>query len=610
MKLRNVLVSTLLTGCLYGLSVRAQPVPRVPFDLEFADVTVHLTEAGRQQVQRELERLYSHRDTLYRNAALLQQLNPLLEPLLEEQQLPTDYRYVVLPFADDPAAAYWNLTAEQGTELGLRVDQTVDERYHPLLATEVVATRLGILHQRSGNYVQTLLNYLRPVQPTNRPVPKIDPTYLLLDAPASPPLIWKILARKLAYEREQPISRPANADLVYVYQRGEGQSMGAIAQQLRLSADRFEPFNQWLLSGSIPATKEYPVLIRVRADEYPIVQKLASQRQKASLSQASDVGFPVLTKMPVHQVFPRLSAVYYRINDRPGIQAQVNDNLVTLSYLGNVTPKLLMKYNDLSEQDLMQPGQIYYLARKARRGKVPFHVVQRNQTLREIAHMYGVRLASLLRYNRIESTQRVQMGRVIYLQRKRPSRQPIQYQQLPPVEELPESPVPEQPVVTSVPAVLRKPEIAAEPIDTLEESGETVLTDTLQQGVATGSTNTSTESVDTIERNIVLREEVDERYPSERVPLAFTRPQPAPYVPKRKTVTTAPKRFNAPTAGPTPTTPKAKPAGRVVYHVVKPGQTVYRIAVLNKVRTLDLVRWNSIKNYLIIAGQRLVIRRG
>lgn len=605
---RYVFAGGLFICCVYGPFVRGQSIPRVPFDVEFADVTVHLTEAGRQQVQREVERLYTNRNLLRQDAELLNQLVPLLTPLFEKEQLPADYRYAVLPFADDDRAAYWGLTVQHGAELGLRADQTVDERYHPLLATGAATMRLGILHQTSGNYVQTLLNYLRAMQRTNAPAPKADPAYLLLDAQNSPPLIWKILARKLAYEQEQPFGRPANPYVVYVYHQGEGQSLQAIAQQLHVSEDRFEPFNQWLLSGPIPTTKAYPVLVRVRTDEYPSVQNLAARRPGPTPSLPSDIGFPVLTKMPAQQVYPQLSAVYYRINDRPGIQAQPNDNVVTLSFLGKIPIESLLKYNDLGEQDLIQPGQIYYLARKAKRAKVPFHVVQRNQTLREIAHTYGVQLASLLHYNHIKSTQRVQAGRVVWLQRKRPLQQPVEYQQLP-VEQLPVPPVPEPPVVTSAPALLRKPELATEPTDTLEESGETLLMDTFAKNEDTVSPDAAVEREDAIELDIILRQQAQERYPPEPVPLAFTRLRPLPNVSTRKPVLSVPKPFNAPVAVAMPRMAKAKPAGRVVYHVVKPGQTVYRIALMNRVRTLDLVRWNSIKNYLIIAGQRLIIRR-
>lgn len=47
----------------------------------------------------------------------------------------------------------------------------------------------------------------------------------------------------------------------------------------------------------------------------------------------------------------------------------------------------------------------------------------------------------------------------------------------------------------------------------------------------------------------------------------------------------------------------------VKYHVVKPGQTVYRVALINGVTVQQVMRWNNLKNYTIEVGQRLVIRK-
>ena len=139
----------------------------------------------------------------------------------------------------------------------------------------------------------------------------------------------------------------------------------------------------------------------------------------------------MLSKLPRSSVSGLRSAVFYTINDRLGVQAQSCDNVITLAYYGNLSIRRLLYYNELSERDVVQPGQIYYLERKAKRAKVPFHIVQRNQTLREISNVYGVQLKSLLRFNWIQPTQRVQTGRLVWMRKKRPRLQPIEYRQQP-----------------------------------------------------------------------------------------------------------------------------------------------------------------------------------
>ncbi len=44
------------------------------------------------------------------------------------------------------------------------------------------------------------------------------------------------------------------------------------------------------------------------------------------------------------------------------------------------------------------------------------------------------------------------------------------------------------------------------------------------------------------------------------------------------------------------------------YHIVQPGQTVYRVALLNKVPIEQVMRLNNLRDYTIEVGQRLRVR--
>ena len=368
----------------FANQLRAQSIPQIPFDIDFAGVTVHMNEESRLQLQREVGQLYANRTGLHRDIESLRQLTPLLEPLLKAEQLPMDYRYAVLPFTGTDSTGYWGLNQERALALKMMVNKVIDERYHPVLATEAVVTHLSRLHTVSDNYVLTLLKYLQGDTLANRLANKVNSTYILLDA-KSPLLIWKIIARKLAFEREEPILHPAQTYLLYEYRNGAGYSLRTINRQLRLDEDRFRPYNTWLKTTIIPDEKEYPVLIRVTADEFPVVKSQDEVRWKRSVAGQADVGFPVISKLPQSSKITYESAVFYTINDRLGVQAQPCDNVITLAHYGKITIKTFLSNNELSQRDVIQPGHIYYLERKAKRAKVPFHVVQKNQTLREIA---------------------------------------------------------------------------------------------------------------------------------------------------------------------------------------------------------------------------------
>ena len=615
----------------YHLS--AQSIPAIPFDIDFAGVTIRLNEQGREKLQRDVDQLYADRAGLRRDIESLRQLTPLLEPLLKAERLPADYRYAVLPFAGDQSTGYWNLSPGRALALKMVVNAAVDERYHPILATETVAAYLSRLHRSSNNHVLTLLQYLQSDTLADHSTGKADSTYLLLDV-NSPPLIWKIIARKLAFEQEEPLFRPVQTYLLYDYHAGAGYSLRTIGRQLQLGEDRFKPFNDWLKATQIPDQKEYPVLVRVTADEFPIVKSRADVRGKLSLIEQADVGFPVLTKLPPSTVKTYESAVFYTINDRPGVQAQSCDNLITLAYYGNIAIRRLLSYNELSDRDVIQPGRIYYIKRKAKRAKVPFHIVRKNQALREIADMYGVRLKSLLKFNRLQPTQRMQTGRVVWLRKSRPRQQPVEYRQ--PVEDI--KPVVEDTLVGALSAPvdslrrqtdsssLQQPvqPTVAQPLFPVEDS----LSDVAGEE-SRSAPDSPDESPGTLRLHVVRKGQtyysISQLYGvtlkqlyawnnlAERIPLKVGQELIVDLTKKRPAL--RPKRSGAvrqqspPKPAATIKKPFVKGAQRVIYHIVRAGQTVYRVALINKVSVPDLMRWNNLTNYTIEIGQRLLIRK-
>jgi len=623
-----------LVFCLLLLNswrAEGQSIPEVPFDISFADVTIHLNEQGRLQVQQEVSRIYANRNTLRQEIESLRQLSPLLQPLLSSRQLPTDYRYLVLPFASDTSAAYWGLTRKRALGLRLRINDRIDERYHPILATEPVTTRLSQLRVTSGNYVATLLNYLRDTNAPSQVPTKNSSVYLVLD-PQSPPLMWKILARKIAFEREEPVMITAVPYLIYEYRTSGGQSIRAIAQRLQLAEDRFQPFNNWLKSKTIPVDKDYPVLVRVAPEEFPAIKGRAEERWQTSSERKSDIGFPTLVRLPQESVGTRSAAVFYGINDRLGVQAQPCDNVIMLAYYGKLKPEKFLEYNSLSDRDVIRPGQIYYLEKKAKRAKVPFHVVQRNETLRDISDIYGVQLESLLKYNDISPTQRVQAGRIIWMQKKRPRNRPIEYQKLPseipPVNyesapiladtiiKAPPMAAAQKPSTDSVKVHVTKPVdnvavIVTKPASTPAVSPDNtkIIDNTLKLHIVTpgqtlsglakqyGATLAQISRWNNLAVNVPI--EVGQELVVGMIEKPVSKPTAKPRIAKpAPPVVTKNDGWDAPALA-TSVTPK--------YHIVQPGQTVYRVALINKVSVEDVMRWNNLKSYTLSVGQKLQV---
>ena len=60
---------------------------------------------------------------------------------------------------------------------------------------------------------------------------------------------------------------------------------------------------------------------------------------------------------------------------------------------------------------------------------------------------------------------------------------------------------------------------------------------------------------------------------------------------------------------PTPIKTYSSPLNNIRYHTLKAGETVYRVSKIYGVKVDEIVKWNNIKNFEVIVGQRLVVKK-
>lgn len=109
----------------------------------------------------------------------------------------------------------------------------------------------------------------------------------------------------------------------------------------------------------------------------------------------------------------------YRFNHIRFVVAKENDSFYKIAHDFNLELDEIIEYNDLSKSDKLSYGQKIYIQKKRRRALEPIHVVQKNETLKSIAQLHGIRLSSLCKKNRLKTDSKLKVGDVLYLRQKK-----------------------------------------------------------------------------------------------------------------------------------------------------------------------------------------------
>lgn len=109
----------------------------------------------------------------------------------------------------------------------------------------------------------------------------------------------------------------------------------------------------------------------------------------------------------------------YRFNHIKFVIAKENDSFYKIANDFNLELDQILEYNDLSKEDKISYGQKIYIEKKRRRALEPIHVVQKNETLKSISQLHGIRLSSVCKKNHLKPTDKLKVGDVIYLRQKK-----------------------------------------------------------------------------------------------------------------------------------------------------------------------------------------------
>ncbi len=106
----------------------------------------------------------------------------------------------------------------------------------------------------------------------------------------------------------------------------------------------------------------------------------------------------------------------FEINQTKVIFAEAGTSLFALASNYKIAYPKLLEFNDMKAKEILDKGQLIYLAKKQKKGKSPYHVVLAGETLHDIAQTEGVRIESLIEYNHVSENNVLETGAKVYLQ--------------------------------------------------------------------------------------------------------------------------------------------------------------------------------------------------
>lgn len=451
--------TALLILLLASLRSLAQAPIAVPNEMEFAGVKLKIHADARKEIEATLDLLTRSQYHFQRLVDRSRLYMPYVEQVLKQEGIPEDFKYLPIQesqFVSDTvsssnAVGFWQFKKASAQELGLRVDNEVDERKHIIAAT-VGATKY---FKRSNfvfdNWVLSLQSYLQGLTGTQRSVD--DKLYGAKSMVINGKTHWyikKFLAHYLAFQ-DYVGSGKYREDFSLHNFEGRGKTLRQISSATNTKYDDLRVYNKWLNQSKIPDDKSYMVFYPdPKRNHSPIVASSGEQPKSSGsttsaastrTSNSSTSSRAAERRMRFKPIagnvgaFPRIkgnTAMAYEpgqveLNGIPAIRARSNETLQSLATRTGVKMSKLRRFNDIGDRGNVRANLYYYLKNKKGKGKVHYHIVQPGETLWDISQDYGIKLKKLMHKNRMRENEQLKVGRVLWLRFIRPKDIPVEY---------------------------------------------------------------------------------------------------------------------------------------------------------------------------------------
>ena len=262
--------------CMLGIistSFSTNGLLEVPQVLKIGNLRLTITKGARRQIQTQIYRLLRNNQGFHENLERFKTFAPLIEGVLKDEDLPTDFKY--LPLIESNLIAttknsfdevgFWQLKEDLAKKYGLKVNDKVDERMNIVASTRAAAKYLHKNNLYFKNWIYTILTidvgYSQAKQHilknyNKREIIGVQELYI---EERTHSFIKKFLAYKIAFEEKASLSTEATLQLKsYAI---SGKTLNQIGRKYNVPSELMKTYNPWLKRRRIPRDKAYEVIV-------------------------------------------------------------------------------------------------------------------------------------------------------------------------------------------------------------------------------------------------------------------------------------------------------------------------------------------------------------
>ena len=426
---------------MFTLAAQAQTVV-VPDNIYFADQRLVINQDAQKAIQKQVDALLKYPAYFQAKVDRADTYFPIVSRIFAEEGLPDDFKYLALQesglvsdaVSTSNAVGFWQFKKEAAADHGLLITPDVDERKHIVNSSRGAAKYFAKNNKvYYKNWYNTLLSYylgFTGAKAHAKPE-HVDSKEMEVNGKTN----WYIvtfLAHKIAFENFIG-KNPTPAVVLQEVPVSVGQSLSDVALATQTDFAEIQKYNKWLSGSVVPGNKSYTVLV-------PVTNPNQQQAVLAANKAQVPVAVPGRNSVP-----PAGPAVLTTNNGLKAIIARSGDSADKLAKAGKISAKRFRQYNDMTSQEGVKAGETYYLERKNSKANTAYYATAPGEQTWDVAQKFGVKVKSILWYNRLRKNERLLTGRVMWLQQRRPSNTPVEFQEAQP--ETPQPEVAEKPLI-------------------------------------------------------------------------------------------------------------------------------------------------------------------